>query len=349
MRSGPMVWMAPSARPHCAVSAARASAHSSSRRILRGMVSPSRRCTTSQAAPSAPGSPMATTAGTGTPAARAASNRSRSARVLTAPWAGSWPRSICRMSGVVAPSVSRSKALVTREAPPERRRRARTRPPSCAPSAAASSSPLSLGATSAPLLDGDDRPPGVVELVQVLADAVAGAGDAVGVVVGPAGQALVDHGAAGPPDVRHPPHVTAQLVGAALLVDHVEVHHAVRHPVVGQFGPDLPLGHRRSRRAVPHPAPVQIPGVGPETDAAEVHVLAHVDGEPAPHLGAAPAARAPGAVTVPVGAAPFVAHAVDGERARPAAGLLEMALAHRPRRRGRLGRLGAAAPPAVGG
>ena len=114
-------------------------------------------------------------------------------------------------------------------------------------------------------------------------------------------------------------------------------------PVVGQLGPHAPLGHRGGATAVPHPAPVQVAGVGAEADPAEVHVLAEVDREPAPHLGAAPAARAPGPVPVAVRAVPLVPRAVDGERARPAPGLLEMPLADGPGRRRRLGRLRAAA------
>ena len=80
MVAGSMVWMAASARPAWAVRAARAAAHSSSRRILRGIVSPSRRSTTSQLAPSSSPSPTATTAGTGTPAAAAARSRAPSIR-----------------------------------------------------------------------------------------------------------------------------------------------------------------------------------------------------------------------------------------------------------------------------
>ena len=65
-------------------------------------------------------------------------------------------------------------------------------------------------------------------------------------------------------------------------------------------------------------------------------------------FGPAPATRAPGAVTVAVRALPLVARAVDGERARPAARLLQVPLAHRAGRRGRLGRLGTAARLPVG-
>ena len=110
--SGSMVWMAARARPHWAVRARRAPAHSGSRRILRGIVSPSRRSTTSQAAPRVPRSPMATTAGTGTPAVRAASSSTRSRRTFASP-AASPARSTWRMSGRVAPPAagSRSNAL----------------------------------------------------------------------------------------------------------------------------------------------------------------------------------------------------------------------------------------------
>ena len=146
MVAGSTVWMAASARPAWAVRAPRAAAHSSSRRTLRGIVSPSRRSTTSQLAPSSSPSPTATTAGTGTPAAAAA-------RAAGPPPSAHGPcgapplRSICRMSGRAAPSgVSSSNALVTREAPPERRRSPRTVPPSRRPSAADTSSLLSRGA-----------------------------------------------------------------------------------------------------------------------------------------------------------------------------------------------------------
>ena len=137
--AGSMAWMAARARPHCAVSAPRAVAHSPSRRILRGMVSPSSRSTTNQAGPMSSSSPMATTRGTGTPTAPAASSRSRSVRVL--PCVGPRPRSTWRMSARRPSATSSSNALVTREAPPESRRRPCTRPPRRRPSAPASSSP----------------------------------------------------------------------------------------------------------------------------------------------------------------------------------------------------------------
>ena len=109
--------------------------------------------------------------------------------------------------------------------------------------------------------------------MQVLADAIARAGRAGRVLVGPARQSLVDHGAAGAADVGHPQHVAPERIGAALLVDDVEVHDTVRHPVVGQLGPHPPLGDRDRPAAVPDPAPVQVARLGAEPDAAEVHAV----------------------------------------------------------------------------
>ena len=79
-----------------------------------------------------------------------------------------------------------------------------------------------------------------------------------------------------------------------------------------------------------------------------MHVVVDVDGEPAPHLRPAPAARTPGPVAVAAGALPLARFAVDGERARPAARLLEVAPADGARGGGGLGRLGPAARLAVG-
>jgi hypothetical protein len=67
--------MPASASAHCPVSAARAPAHRSSRRILRGIVSPSSRSVTTHDRPSTSCSvppSSATTVGTGTPALAAA-------------------------------------------------------------------------------------------------------------------------------------------------------------------------------------------------------------------------------------------------------------------------------------
>ena len=83
MAAGSMRWMPASAVPAWSVRARRAAAQASSRRILRGIVSPSRRSTTSQLAPSSSPSPTATTPGTGTSAVAAA--RSRSSSIRTRP------------------------------------------------------------------------------------------------------------------------------------------------------------------------------------------------------------------------------------------------------------------------
>ena len=100
-------------------------------------------------------------------------------------WAPMSPRSIWRMSRRgAAPGDSSSNALVTLDAPPESRCRSRTVPPRCAPSAAAISSRATVP-SSAPLGDGDDGPPAVVELMEVLADAEAGSDPAARVLVGP--------------------------------------------------------------------------------------------------------------------------------------------------------------------
>ena len=172
MDAGSTVWMAARARPAWAVRAARAPAHSSSRRILRGIVSPSRRSTTSQLAPSSSPSPERHDAGHRHAGRR---GRTQQGRLHPRPAAAGElsPRSICRMSGCTAPPAARrSKALVTprgaaRQAAQALRRCRRADAP-----ARPASSSCSGGSPS--LLDGDDRPPAVVELVQVLADAVAG-------------------------------------------------------------------------------------------------------------------------------------------------------------------------------
>ncbi len=98
------------------------------------MVSPSSRSTTSHPGRSPSAAPAATTPGTGTPASRAA--RSRLASTWTSgPWAepsaDTTPLTRCRMRARSSPEgVSRSKASVTLDAPPERRRIRVTWPPS---------------------------------------------------------------------------------------------------------------------------------------------------------------------------------------------------------------------------
>ena len=189
-------------------------------------------------------------------------------------WLPMSPRSIWRISRRGgAPADSSTNALVTLEAPPESRCRSRTVPPRCAPSAAAISSPASRALTCR-YVDGDDGPPAVVELVEVFADAETGPDPAGRILVGPARQPLVDHGAARPADVGHAQDVAAQRVDAARLVVHLEVHDPVRHAVVGQLGPHVPLADRGRPATVPHPTPVQVAGISAEADAPEVQVLA---------------------------------------------------------------------------
>ena len=117
-------------------------------------------------------------AGTGTPA-RARPPRAGHARSRTLPgWVPTSPRSTWRMSGRGAPSpgdLEVERAGHPRGAPGEPAQvahgaaEARTRAPPPARRRRVSR------AHRVPLLDRDDRPPAVVELVQVLADAVAGA------------------------------------------------------------------------------------------------------------------------------------------------------------------------------
>ena len=106
----------------------RAAAQASSRSSRRGMVSPSRRSTTSQPGSSPSAVPAATTPGTGTPAS---SGRPEQRRLDPGPLAGRHPgpRSCWRMSGRTAPSPpTRSNELVMRDAPPDSRRQAAHRP-----------------------------------------------------------------------------------------------------------------------------------------------------------------------------------------------------------------------------
>src|SRR5271154_6533033 len=150
--------------------------------------------------------------------------------------------------------------------------------------------------------------------MEVLADAVTGSGRPDLVLVGPAGQSLVHHGAPGPADIGHAQDVAAEMMGAPGLIHHVEMNDAMGHFILRQLCTDTPFGHRSSACAVPDPAPMQIAGAGPESDPAEVRLLSDVDREPTPHLGPAPAARAPRAIAVPVRVLPLVGSAVDAER-----------------------------------
>ena len=124
----------------------RAAANSSSRRILRAMVSPSTRSTTIQAGPSASGSSpaVATTPGTGTPSAPAARSSAASVRM---PAVRALPlRSRWRMSG----RPLASNAQVSRDAPPDRRRSPVTSPGST-PTTPASATASSAARSSTPL------------------------------------------------------------------------------------------------------------------------------------------------------------------------------------------------------
>ena len=129
--SSGMRWMRASASPHWAASRGRAAENSSSRRILRAIVSPGTRSTTIHAAPNpapagSPGpapsmasdraAPVATTPGTGTPSAAAA--RSSAASVAMPAVAGPPGRARCRISG----RPPASNAHVSRDAPPDSRR-----------------------------------------------------------------------------------------------------------------------------------------------------------------------------------------------------------------------------------
>src|SRR5205814_6195244 len=67
--------------------------------------------------------------------------------------------------------------------------------------------------------------------------------------------------------------------------------------------------------------------VGADADAAEVHVVADVDREPAPHARAAPAARSPRLVAIAARLDELVAHTVGLDPSAPASRLLEVALA----------------------
>ena len=147
-----------------------------SRRILRGMVSPSSRSTTSQSAPRSSPTPMATTRGHRDPrCARRIEQRALHPHLPS-------------LGGAVAPVHLQDQPARRRPRPLElehaRHPRGAAREPAqvahgpaeVRPSAAASSSPSASRRPSSWLLDGDDRPPAVVELVQVLADAVAGPG-----------------------------------------------------------------------------------------------------------------------------------------------------------------------------
>src|SRR6185436_15860216 len=100
----------------------------------------------------------------------------------------------------------------------------------------------------------------------------------------------------------------------------------------GHLAGDLPLLDARVLTVGPHPSAVQIAGFGADPDAAEMRLVVDVDREPAPHLRPAPPARAPRLVAVATCIDELVADAVGFDPARPAAGLLEVALADAERR-----------------
>src|SRR4051794_25753541 len=102
----------------------------------------------------------------------------------------------------------------------------------------------------------------------------------------------------------------------------------VRDAVVGDVARYLPLLDARVFAFGPHPSSVEVAGVGADADPTEVHVVADVDREPAPHLRATPPPRAPRLVAVTARVDHLVAHAVGLDPPCPTAGLLQMALAH---------------------
>src|SRR5947208_9917194 len=174
-------------------------------------------------------------------------------------------------------------------------------------------------------LDGHDGPPLAVELVQVLGDAVAGVA-----LVGPAREPLVDERAPPAHLVRHRRHaeaVAAQRVHAPALVGGAHVGDRVGEAVGRELGADGPRADARRLAVAPHPAAVEIARLGADADAAEVHPVADVDREPAPHGGSAPAPRPPRLVAIAARLAERVVHPVGLDPAAPAAGLLEVPLA----------------------
>ena len=94
---------------------------------------------------------------------------------------------------------------------------------------------------------------------------------------------------------------------------------------------------------------MQVACVGADPDAAQVDVVTQVDREPAPHPRTAPAARSPRLVAVATRVDEVVAHARGLDPARPAARLLEVALADVAPRLGADARTAAALPVAADG
>src|SRR3989442_13381722 len=123
-------------------------------------------------------------------------------------------------------------------------------------------------------------------------------------------------------------HVAQKLVHAPVLVGGPHVGHAVGEAVVGQLGAHVPLADAGVLTVAPDPPAVEVARGGADADTAEVGVVADVDGEPAPHLRAAPPPGSPRLVAVAtrVGAE-LVPAAARLDPARPAPRLLEVALA----------------------
>src|SRR5690242_11859900 len=161
--------------------------------------------------------------------------------------------------------------------------------------------------------------------MQILADAVTGS-----TVVVPTREALVhDRGVrsyAGRPG-RHAKNVGVEFVHTPELVGRVHVRLLVRHTVGCELARDLPLADARMRPVGPDPAAVQVAGIGADANAAEMRVVTDVDREPAPHLRAAPAARAPRLVTIAARLDERRTLALRFDPAAPAACLFEVTLA----------------------
>ena len=153
---------------------------------------------------------------------------------------------------------------------------------------------------------------------------------AVGRLVRPAREPLVDEGAARGADVGDPLDVTGSVKHRPSLSCTSRWVDALGERVVGELGRHVPRPDAR-RTPPSHTQPrCRSPRVRAEPDAPEVERLVDVDGEPAPHPRPAPAARPPG----PVAVAERGDHrwdAVDLQPARSSAGLLEVALADRAR------------------
>ena len=78
----------------------------------------------------------------------------------------------------------------------------------------------------------------------------------------------------------------------------------------------------------PDPPAMQVTDVGADAYATEMRVVTDVDGEPAPHLRAAPPTRSPRLVAVAARVDQFVTLPVGRDPARPPTRLLEVALPH---------------------